>query len=247
MTGEPDSRCRSAEGLGAEAETQVARCRFAVGAHAIAPRCRGGDGGHDRRRGRHPTIAATSRRWLSGDRYGPMSQLVESPSSVGESTSTMLGYRARRDAGSGPGRSRVRDTAVFRLRPTTRRRRRAPVRGRRLSSSRTDSVTRSNTAWMLSWTSRSSRIAATTRCAKTLAVGGNPTIGPTGRSTPSDGMKCAGAWPISVALAVARAVRDAARRGDDVSAAMFAGWLPVHRDQQEMFRVERKEPHDRRS
>jgi len=45
----------------------------------------------------------------------------------------------------------------------------------------------------------------------------------------------------------ARAVRDAARRGDDVSAAMFAGWLPVHRDQQELFRVEREEPHDRRS
>lgn len=33
----------------------------------------------------------------------------------------------------------------------------------------------------------------------------------------------------------ARAVRDAARRGDDVDAAVLAGWLPVHRDQHELF------------
>lgn len=33
----------------------------------------------------------------------------------------------------------------------------------------------------------------------------------------------------------ARAVRDAARRGDDVDAAVLAGWLPVHRDQLDLF------------
>ena len=33
----------------------------------------------------------------------------------------------------------------------------------------------------------------------------------------------------------ARAVRDAARQGDGVDAAVLAGWLPVHRDQFELF------------
>ena len=33
----------------------------------------------------------------------------------------------------------------------------------------------------------------------------------------------------------ARAVRDAALRGDDVDEAVLAGWLPVHRDQHELF------------
>lgn len=35
----------------------------------------------------------------------------------------------------------------------------------------------------------------------------------------------------------ARAVRDAARRGDSVDAAVLAGWLPVHRDQYDLFDV----------
>lgn len=33
----------------------------------------------------------------------------------------------------------------------------------------------------------------------------------------------------------ARAVRDAARAGGDLDEAVLAGWLPVHRDQHDLF------------
>ena len=36
----------------------------------------------------------------------------------------------------------------------------------------------------------------------------------------------------------ARAVRDAARQGEDISEAVLAGWLPVHRDQHDLFNLE---------
>ena len=137
-------------------------------------------------------------------------------------------------AGCGPGRSPARATAGSRSPTNTSP---APTEqpcGAPTSSSRTASGTPPCTGSTRSWRCRSSRTNATTRSARTPGAGANPTTAPTARTTADRRDIVRGALADTRgARGRARAVRDAARDGAEISEAVLAGLRPVHRGQLE--------------